>query len=69
MLKVSIKSARRVKPRKMWLEVGSETPEDGELGLEVGVGMVGGQDVRLCWEKNGLGIGKLCLSATPSPDG
>lgn len=59
MLKVSRKSARRVKPRKMWLEVGSETPEDGELGLEVGVGMVGGQDVRLCWEKNGLGIGEI----------
>lgn len=59
MLKVSRKSARRVKPRKMWLEISSETPEDGELGLEVGVGMVGGQDVRLCWEKNGLGIGEL----------
>ncbi|ORY39486.1 PLC-like phosphodiesterase [Leucosporidium creatinivorum] len=57
MLKVSRKSARRVKPRKMWLEVGSDTPEDGEMGLEVGFGMVGGQDVRLCWEKNGLGIG------------
>lgn len=47
-----------MKPRKLWLEVGGETPEDGELGLELGVGMVGGQDVRLCWEKNGLGIGE-----------
>ena len=57
MLKVSAKSARRVKPRKLWLEVGGETPDDGELGLEVGVGVVGGQDVRLCWEKGGTGIG------------
>lgn len=57
MLKVSAKSARRVKPRKVWLELGGATPDDGELGLEVGVGLVGGQDVRLCWEKNGLGIG------------
>lgn len=62
MLKVSAKSARRVKPRKLWLEVGSETPDDGELGLEVGVGVVGGQDVRLCWEKGGIGIG-VCLLA------
>ncbi|CEQ42345.1 SPOSA6832_04140 [Sporobolomyces salmonicolor] len=57
MLKVSAKSARRVKPRRVWLETGSDTPEDGELGLEVGIGVVGGQDVRLCWEKNGRGIG------------
>ncbi|GAA6016812.1 hypothetical protein JCM10207_003260 [Rhodosporidiobolus poonsookiae] len=57
MLKVSAKSARRVKPRKVWLELASETPEDGELGLEVGVGVVGGQDVRLCWEKNTGGLG------------
>ena len=62
MLKVSAKSARRVKPRKVWLELGSETPEDGEIGLEVGVGVVGGQDVKLCWEKNGRGLGKLSLS-------
>ncbi|GAA5953650.1 hypothetical protein JCM3765_006927 [Sporobolomyces pararoseus] len=57
MLKVSSKSARRVKPRKVWLEIGHETPEDGEIGLEVGVGVVGGQDVKLCWEKNGRGLG------------
>jgi phosphatidylinositol phospholipase C delta len=57
MLKVSAKSARRVKPRKVWLELGNETPEDGEIGLEVGVGVVGGQDVKLCWEKNGKGLG------------
>ncbi|GAA5842020.1 hypothetical protein JCM5353_001096 [Sporobolomyces roseus] len=57
MLKVSAKSARRVKPRKVWLELGNETPEDGEIGLEVGVGVVGGQDVKLCWEKNGRGLG------------
>ncbi|GAA5972511.1 hypothetical protein JCM11641_001877 [Rhodosporidiobolus odoratus] len=55
-LKVSAKSARRVKPRKLWLELGTEMPEDGELGLEVGIGLVGGQDVKLCWEKNG-GLG------------
>ncbi|BGP42650.1 hypothetical protein JCM10449v2_006662 [Rhodotorula kratochvilovae] len=57
MLKVSAKSARRVKPRRVWLELASETPDDGELGLEVGIGVVGGQDVRLCWEKNGPGLG------------
>ncbi|GAA5905492.1 phosphatidylinositol phospholipase C [Sporobolomyces salmoneus] len=57
MLKVSAKSGRRVKPRKVWLELGHETPEDGEIGLEVGVGVVGGQDVKLCWEKNGRGLG------------
>ncbi|GAA5947791.1 hypothetical protein JCM10213_002114 [Rhodosporidiobolus nylandii] len=57
MLKVSAKSARRVKPRRVWLELGNETPDDGEVGLEVGVGLVGGQDVRLCWEKNGGGLG------------
>ncbi|GAA6010969.1 hypothetical protein JCM11491_005887 [Sporobolomyces phaffii] len=57
MLKVSAKSARRVKPRKVWLELGNETPEDGEIGLEVGIGVVGGQDVKLCWEKNGKGLG------------
>ncbi|GAA6059835.1 hypothetical protein JCM10212_003747 [Sporobolomyces blumeae] len=57
MLKVSAKSARRVKPRRVWLELGNETPEDGEIGLEVGVGVVGGQDVKLCWEKNGRGLG------------
>ncbi|BGO94412.1 hypothetical protein NBRC10512_003785 [Rhodotorula toruloides] len=57
MLKVSAKSARRVKPRRVWLELASETPEDGEMGLEVGIGVVGGQDVRLCWEKNGAGLG------------
>ncbi|GAA5900925.1 hypothetical protein JCM6882_005980 [Rhodosporidiobolus microsporus] len=56
MLKVSAKSARRVKPRRAWLELASETPDDGELGLEVGIGVVGGQDVRLCWEKGG-GLG------------
>lgn len=58
MLKVSAKSARRVKPRMLWLEIGGETPDDGELGLELGVGIVGGQDVRLCWEKGGAGIGE-----------
>lgn len=42
----------------MWLELGHETPEDGEIGLEVGVGVVGGQDVKLCWEKNGRGLGQ-----------
>ncbi|GAA5853659.1 hypothetical protein JCM8547_007400 [Rhodosporidiobolus lusitaniae] len=57
MLKVSAKSARRVKPRRVWLELASETPDDGELGLEVGIGVVGGQDVRLCWEKNGGALG------------
>ncbi|GAA5905003.1 hypothetical protein JCM8208_007657 [Rhodotorula glutinis] len=57
MLKVSAKSARRVKPRRVWLELASETPDDGEMGLEVGIGVVGGQDVRLCWEKNGPGLG------------
>jgi phosphatidylinositol phospholipase C delta len=57
MLKVSAKSARRVKPRRVWLELASENPEDGELGLEVGIGVVGGQDVRLCWEKNGGALG------------
>ncbi|GAA5938629.1 phosphatidylinositol phospholipase C [Sporobolomyces koalae] len=57
MLKVSVKSARRVKPRRVWLELGHDTPEDGEIGLEVGVGVVGGQDVKLCWEKNGRGLG------------
>ena len=70
MLKVSAKSARRVKPRKVWLELASETPDDGEMGLEVGIGVVGGQDVRLCWEKNGPGIGAsprpLSLSSTSS---
>lgn len=60
MLKVSVKRARKVKPRKMWLQVDSHTPADGEMGLEFGVGLVGGQDVRLCWEKNNLlGMGKL----------
>ena len=62
MLKVSAKSARRVKPRKFWLELGNETPEDGEIGLEVGVGVVGGQDVKLCWEKNGRGLGESSRS-------
>lgn len=58
MLKVSAKSARRVKPRKLWLEIGGDTPDDGEVGLEIGVGVVGGQDVRLCWDKGGAGIGE-----------
>lgn len=65
MLKVSAKSARRVKPRRVWLELASETPEDGELGLEVGIGVVGGQDVRLCWEKNGGALG-MPLSEFPA---
>ncbi|KDE02325.1 hypothetical protein MVLG_07108 [Microbotryum lychnidis-dioicae p1A1 Lamole] len=57
MLKVSAKSARRAKPRNMWLDVGAAGSEDGEMGLEIGIGLVGGQDVRLCWEKNGFGLG------------
>ncbi|KAK4046979.1 hypothetical protein OIO90_006371 [Microbotryomycetes sp. JL221] len=65
MLKVSAKSARRAKPRKMWLEIGGDWPDDGELGLEVGVGLVGGQDVRLCWEKGGLGIGGKKQASVP----
>ncbi|SCZ95335.1 BZ3500_MvSof-1268-A1-R1_Chr11-2g03440 [Microbotryum saponariae] len=56
MLKVSAKSARRAKPRNMWLDVGAAGSEDGEMGLEIGIGLVGGQDVRLCWEKNGFGL-------------
>ncbi|SCV73483.1 BQ2448_7409 [Microbotryum intermedium] len=56
MLKVSAKSARRAKPRNLWLDVSTAGFEDGEVGLEIGVGLVGGQDVRLCWEKNGFGL-------------
>ncbi|KAK4046766.1 hypothetical protein OIV83_005871 [Microbotryomycetes sp. JL201] len=65
MLKVSAKSARRARPRKMWLEIGGDLPDDGELGLEVGIGLVGGQDVRLCWEKGGFGIGGKKQASVP----
>lgn len=67
MLKVSVKSARRVKSRRVWLELASEMPEDGEVGLEVGIGVVGGQDVRLCWEKNGPGLGELSALVDDGP--
>lgn len=55
MLKVSAKSAQRVKTRRMWLEVGA-----GGSGGEVelmgrGLGMNSGDDVRICWEKSGRG--------------
>jgi phosphatidylinositol phospholipase C delta len=51
MLKVSVKSARRVKSRRVWLELAED--EMGALGLEMGAGS--GQDIRICWEKGGKG--------------
>ncbi|GAA5958381.1 hypothetical protein JCM8115_002449 [Rhodotorula mucilaginosa] len=58
LLKVSSKSARRVKPRKVWLETMSEKDRDGgNLGLELDLGGVSKQEVKLCWEKNGAGLG------------
>ena len=60
LLKVSAKSARRVKPRKVWLETMSDKDRDGgNLGLELDLGGVSKQEVKLCWEKNGAGLGKL----------
>ncbi len=59
LLKVSAKSARRVKPRKVWLETMSDKDRDGgNLGLELDLGGVSKQEVKLCWEKNGAGLGK-----------
>lgn len=60
LLKVSAKSARRVKPRKVWLETMSDKDRDGgKFGLELDLGGVSKQEVKLCWEKNGAGLGKL----------
>lgn len=58
MLKVSAKSAQRVKTRKMWLEVGTDD-DNGEVELlGRGLGMGEGHDVRICWEKSGRGGSK-----------
>lgn len=49
MLKVSVKSSRRVKSRKAWLEMGTRgSSYDTE-------------DIRVCWEKNSRGVGALVI--------
>jgi phosphatidylinositol phospholipase C delta len=45
MLKVSVKSSRRIKSRKVWLEMGTR------------VGNYGVDDVQICWEKSTRGVG------------
>lgn len=69
MLKVSAKSARRVKSRKVWLELTNTSCLKKELDLLdidniVGEGCIGSnskrilsQDIRICWEKSTRGVG------------
>ncbi|BGP57478.1 hypothetical protein JCM8202v2_005122 [Rhodotorula sphaerocarpa] len=57
MLKVSAKSARRVKPRRVWLETVNDQDGETDVGLEANFGGVSNQEVKLCWEKNGAGLG------------
>lgn len=62
MLKVSAKSARRVKPRRVWLETVNDQDGETDVGLEANFGGVSNQEVKLCWEKNGAGLGGLLIS-------
>ncbi|POY76340.1 hypothetical protein BMF94_0536 [Rhodotorula taiwanensis] len=58
MLKVSAKSARRVKPRRVWLETRNDREgTSADRGLDEDFGGVSNQEVSLCWEKNGPGLG------------
>ncbi|GAA5862371.1 hypothetical protein JCM3774_002495 [Rhodotorula dairenensis] len=60
LLKVSSKSARRVKPRRVWLETIHDIKDrdsGADLGVELDLGGVSKQEVKLCWEKNGAGLG------------
>lgn len=48
MLKISTKSSRRVKSRKIWLERGGDDqPTSGAA-----------KDLKLCWEKSWRGVGR-----------
>lgn len=53
MLKVSAKSTRRVQTKKIWLELGSG---------------FGSGDIRLCWDKNGRGVGAFRETAEVKAD-
>jgi len=56
MLKVSAKSARRVKPRRVWLQAVST-----EGGAGSGAGPQGAREaaeLAICWEKSGRTVGK-----------
>lgn len=69
MLKVSVKSARRVKSRRLWIEV--ELGTGGNVGShgsqkDNGLKTVKGeaQNLRICWEKSGRGGGKFAFVIT-----
>ncbi|KAL8291858.1 hypothetical protein RQP46_002116 [Phenoliferia psychrophenolica] len=63
MLKVSAKSARRPKSRRLWLEVPS-TGKD-QPRTEVGLGQRAMSNVRICWEKNWRGVGPTTQASVP----
>ncbi|KAM0751272.1 PLC-like phosphodiesterase [Meredithblackwellia eburnea MCA 4105] len=65
MLKVSHKSARRVKTKKLWLEVPSTVEASGSTASVGGIGTRTLANVRLCWEKNWRGVGPTTQSSIP----
>lgn len=68
MLKVSAKSARRVKSRRLWIEVelgaGGTAGNSGQK-RDDGVRTIKSeaQNLRICWEKSGRGGGEFAFAS------